>query len=147
MNWSNNDLKNLDECMNSEPDELHMNFISRLSHDLTVLNVNLRGLKSNFGLLKTFLSRIHTTIKVIVVTESRLDNKNAHLYNLSGYKQCLINRPTLGGGLIAFVHSSLEFSIIKELTGIYPSHESLAFVLKCPNKVDINFLCTYTIGA
>ena len=118
-------------------------FYAATSNNLTVMNINIRSIKSNFVQLCSFLSLLKYPIKVIVVTESFLDNVTANLYNIPCYKKAMIHRPTLGGGIIAYIHQSLSFDIDKKLTGIYESHESLSFKLSCPDKQVINFTCVY----
>ena len=66
------------------------------------------------------------------------------MYNLSGYRKTFIKRKSLGGGMVAYVHNTLEFNLNINYTCILDSHESLFFTVKCPNKIDINFWCIYS---
>ena len=143
MNASDCDLSSLTSCRKVDIDNLPDMYFSHFSNDLTILNVNIRSLNSNFNLLTSFLSQIGILVKVIVITESYLDDCNAHLFNLNGYRKMYLNRPTLGGGIIAYIHNSLDFEVNAKLTAIYDTHESLTFTLRCPGKVDINFMCIY----
>ena len=56
-----------------------------------------------------------------------------------------INRNSFGGGLMAFVHNSLEFKIDNRFSGVTETHETLFFKLTCSGVINtsINFLCTY----
>ena len=50
--------------------------IPGFSQSLSILNVNLWGLHSNFVSLKAFLFQIKRVIKVIVITESHTDDNS-----------------------------------------------------------------------
>ena len=137
------DISRIDSCTNFDVNDLPLEFTTRLSNNLSILNLNIRGVKSNFPLLKTFLSQVGVPIKIIVLTESHLDEGVESLFNLSGYRRFTMNRSSFGGGIAAYVHFSLEFKINKDLTGVFASHEALFFTVTCPGSVDIDIFCIY----
>ena len=143
MNDDDIDISSLDSCYKHDVDNLPDSFFNDLSQNLSVLNLNIRSLKSNFGLLKAFLSLVRVPVKVIIITETYLDDDIVNLYDLNGYRKAFINRPSLGGGLMAYIHHTLDFKFMSEYSGIFPTHECLCFCLKCPGKIDINFMCMY----
>ena len=132
-----------DTCSELDIGNLPCNFQGLIKDNLTFLNVNIRSLKANFHHLCAFLTQLKCPIKVIVVTESYLDDSIANLYNIPSYTKIAVNRPTFGGGIAAYIHNSIQFDADKKHTGIFPSHESLAFKITCPNKQVINFVCIY----
>ena len=109
----------------------------------SILNLNIRGLRTNFNLLKSFLYELRIPIKVIVLTESHLQDEFENLFNLNGYRRITVNRSSLGGGLAVFLHASLQYKVNSELTGIFSSHEALYFTVNCPGKVSIDIFCVY----
>ena len=121
--------------------EIHINF----SHSLSILNINIRSANTNFVSLAAFISQIKFVIKIIVVTESHTDDSTIQMYNLNGYRKLFTNRDTLGGGIITYIHNSLEFNMNRHYSGIHETHETLFFNLKCPGNppLSINFLCVY----
>ena len=137
------DISSVDTCLLQNHPPIPTGHLQEFTDNLTVLNLNIRSLHSNFDLLTSFLAQVGVIVKVIIITESFLDDDSSHLYNLNGYKKAYINRPSNGGGIIAYVHNSLEFSVISAHTGIFDTHEALSFSLKCPSKIDINFFCIY----
>ena len=124
-------------------DELSPSFDSLIADNLTVLNINIRSLKSNYTLLTAFLSHMKTPVKVLVVTESFLDDSVSGLYNIPGYKMAMVNRTSLGGGFVTYVHHALDFTVNKKYTGIFDTYESLFLTLKCPDKLEMNIFCFY----
>ena len=70
--------------------------LTRFSNSLSVLNVNLRGLNTNFALFTAFLSQLKMCIKVIIITETHTDNDTVKLFNLNGYRKAAICRTKWG---------------------------------------------------
>ena len=91
----------LDTCSELNIGDLPNDFQGFIQDNLTVLNVNIRSLRANFFQLCAFLTQLRCPVKVIVVTESFLDDATSNLYNIPSYKKIYINRPSLGGGLVA----------------------------------------------
>ena len=143
MNVIRDDLASLDSYYDVIFDDLPCNFDNLMFDSVSIMNLNIRSLKSNFSLLTTFLWQIKNQPKVIVMTEPYLDDKATNLYNLCGYKKAAVNRPTMGGDLVIYVHNSLDFSIDQTYTGIFDTHESLYITLKCPNNVVVNIFGIY----
>ena len=102
--------------------------LSHFDNSLTILNVNLRSLNSNFTLFKAFLSQLRASIKVIIITETHTDDESAKLYNLNGYKKAFISRNKFGGGLMSFIHHSLYFNVNCKYTVMNSAYETLFHV-------------------
>ena len=134
-------LESMGKC--SLIDELSFPYRNSKNQKFFVLNINIRGLNSNFNLLKAFLFQLKYRIDIIVITESHLDDSMVNLFNLTGYKKLFLNRGTHGGGLMVFINSNMVFNENKKMTGIYASHESLAFDVITPNKGKISIICIY----
>ena len=124
-------------------DNLPSDFHSYFDDNLSVLNINMRSLKSNFTLLTGFLYQLKCPVKVIVVTESFLDDSSSGLYNIPGFKKVQVNRPSHGGGIVAYIHHTIDYNIESKYTGIYPTHESLFAKLRLPDNTDVNLFCVY----
>ena len=85
MDTRDPDTLSLDSCCNVDIMELSTCFLAELQNNFSVLNVNIRGLKSNFGVLKSFLTQIRVPLKTIVLTETHLTDELSCLYDLNGY--------------------------------------------------------------
>ena len=143
MDTRDPDTLSLDSCMNNEVNELPTSFLGELENNLSVLNINIRGLKSNFGVMKSFLARVRVPPRLIIVTETHLDDESACLYDLNGYQRAQVNRSCLGGGVLTYVHNSLDFTVTTEYSGIFPTHEGMFITIKCPNNIKVNILSVY----
>ena len=110
---------------------------------LCLMNLNIRGLESNFAALKCFLTQLNQRPDIIVITESHLDNISAPLIHLDGYRTAYNNRSSHGGGLLVFINSNILFEIKSKMTGLFNSHESLAIEINMPKRQKINIICIY----
>ena len=140
-------LNKLNDC--KIVDLEHFSEIPDFSDSLSVLNVNLRGINNNFVSLKTFLAGLKATIKVIVIIEAHTEDNTVGMYNLNGYRKAFVNRSKFGGGIIAFVHSSLEVNIDMKYTGITEYYETLfsLYIVQDRARSKFNFcVVTYHIG-
>ena len=135
----------LNQSFNIDITTFDNNQFTSFHNSLSILNVNLRGLNSNFALFTAFLAQLKTCIKVIIITESHTDNDTVKLYNLNGYRKASICRSKWGGGIVCFIHHSLEFNIDYKYTVVNPAYETLFFTLNFPGStvVSIQFLCSY----
>ena len=138
-------LINLSSCEKADIQTFSGHLFSTIKDSLTILNINLRSANTNFTSLCGFLSQLKIVVKVIIITETHTDDSTSKLYNLNGYRKMHISRNSYGGGLMAFVHSSLEFKIDTRFSGVTETHETLFFKLICSGVINtsINFLCTY----
>ena len=143
MNHSDYGLIDPDCCSQIDVSQITNVTFNEYAGYLSILNLNVRGLRSNFTLLKGFLSVIHMIPKIIVITESHLEDNEVNHFNLNGYRQSFTNRSRLGGGIMVYIHHSLDYSINDKFSGVFNSHESLFFTLKLPCNKKIDFLCIY----
>ena len=95
----NPELPNFGNCSYTNVNEL--NTYSN-ENKLSLLNINMRSLKNKFTILLAFINIIKTPIDLIVVTETWLDDANATLFPIPGYKIICINRSTTGGGVYLY---------------------------------------------
>ena len=116
-----------------------------LSNSLTILNINLRSLNTNFSIFKSFIAQIKCVLKIIVITETHTDSNTDNLYQLGGYRKASISRNLFGGGITVFIISSLDFEINEKFTGVHNFHETLFLTIKCPGlpSKSIQLLCAY----
>ena len=133
----NFDLVDYGECTTCTTENLK----KRLVKDkLCVLNINIRSLSSNFITLLGFLNDLNTPVDIIVVTESWLNDSNANLFNIPGYKSIYVNRNHMGGGICVFYRQDLKIEKLDSNSGIYDSHESLTFFIYF-NNIKITIMC------
>ena len=107
------------------------------------MNVNLRGVRSNFGTLTGFLHQLNTNIDVVVITEARLDKQYESLYCLAGFNKVHLHRNSNGGGILIFVKSSLKFEKVEKFTGVFDSHEALCLSITPPKSSPITLFAIY----
>ena len=138
-------LLKLSSCVLTDTYKISSNLDQNLLDSLTILYINIRSMNSNFVSLRAFIYQIKVVVKIIIITETHTDETTVGLYNLHGYKKAYMNRDSFGGGLIAFIHNSLEFNIDMRKSGVTEKYETLLFTLKCPESIplSINFLCVY----
>ena len=92
------------------------------SEQLSVLNINIRGLQRNFDNLLMYLNSITCKFDIIILTEAHLQ-KNATLtldlhnnFSMEGYKMFYIESSIKFGGVAMYVKSELEANYCRELT-------------------------------
>ena len=93
--------------------------------NMTVLSLNIRSISGNYDNLLTFLHTLDYTISIIMITETWLREDRVDLYPIDGYNQFAICRKSRGGGLLMYVHRSIEVSLVPSLTKISNACESL----------------------
>ena len=118
-------------------------FNSTKTDKLKILNLNIGNMHRNFVNLLAFLDEINFQVDIIILTETWLDNESVKLYNLPGYKKSFINRPTRGGGILAFIGNSIKFETKMDLSGILCTHEALVLNINPGQKNSINIYCIY----
>ena len=143
MNASDEGVGRLDTCTNFDLASLPTVFQRQLPDKFSILNLNIRGLRTNLRLLKSFLCELRAPIKVIVLTESHLRDEFENLFNINGYRRITVNRSSSGGGIAVFLHFSIQYKVNSELTGVFNSHEGLYFTVNFPGKVSIDIFCVY----
>jgi exonuclease III len=107
------DSKYYDVC-DILPKSLH-----NASFQYKVLHLNIRGLSSKFDELKLLLSQlydIHVILDVILLCETFINDNNADLFNIPGYKFIYQNRQTLTkGGVAMYIRDNINFKLRKDL--------------------------------
>ena len=98
------------------------------------MHLNIRSLQKNFDSLLNLLLTLRFEFKVICITETWCsDNSmNHNLFELPQYKSIhQVSRSGKGGGIAVFLHESLTFNIIHDLS---------------VNNTDIEALCVEIIN-
>ena len=117
----------------SEIKNMNMN----LCDNISILSVNIRGMKSNFNQLLLFLQSLKIPINIITICETWLNDHDEILFNIPGYTQYSISRSTRGGGLMMFVTDNLISNAISNFTFINDIMESLSVKIIVENKVHL----------
>ena len=94
--------------------------------DFSILHVNIRSIQKNFEKLKFLLSKLNYTFKIICLSETWCNDQKSipHLQNYNFLHQGRQNKK--GGGVLIFVHNSLNFKVKNELNICTEDVESLA---------------------
>ncbi|XP_062699993.1 uncharacterized protein LOC134284761 [Aedes albopictus] len=99
---------------------LNSNLASQLNQDscISILQQNMQGMNDftkfdDFSLF--FLSELQSSIDIIVLPETWINNENEKYYNIPGFKQINSSRVgRRGGGLIIFFQSKFDVEIIEK---------------------------------
>ena len=84
---------------------------------LRVMQLNVRGLRdiTKFDNIKQFIQIYKNRIDIIVLTEHWLDDNLINLYNIPEYtKYSYCRKNSIGGGILVFVRSDLEASLVEK---------------------------------
>ena len=97
---------------NSSSDKLLKNFFS-------ILHINMRSLNKNFEKLREYLSLVKRDFSIVALTETWCNDEKAaenSILQLPNYTLIhqIRNDGQRGGGVVLYVHSSLNFKILKK---------------------------------
>lgn len=107
---------------------------------LSCITFNARSLRGSFSRVKAFLNMLDYDFTVIVVTETWLVDDIDHGFDLEGYSSVNLYRNGSGGGIKIYVRECLNYSIVENLTRLFPSHESLTVKINIPCCENV-FVC------
>ena len=113
------------------------------SKDLTVLQLNIRGLINKQNDLLNLVNRVagKNKLDVIMLQEMWITGSNAHLINIPGYKVYLNNRThKKGGGVAILINAELNSRKLNELCINEPYFES------CVIEMQLNS-CKVAVGS
>ena len=82
-----------------------------LINKFSILNINIRSIKSNFVYLKSFLQSLKRKVSFIVLTETWLSDEIVDQFKLEGYRHFSQCRNLHGGGVSVFVLNTLKVNI------------------------------------
>ena len=93
----------------------------------SILHLNMRSIKRNFESFKTYLSALGFTFSIICFSETWCDGLDNFIYDLPNYTSSHQKRSDRKiGGVSVYVHNSLNFKTIPELSTNFRDIESLA---------------------
>ena len=129
LNLNNDPMLNLNTACNSlyYGDSDFSNLSANSMSDLRLLHLNIRSLPKNNDALTVYLSNMTLKFHVIAITETWLNSETCDLSFLSpDYEHVKKYRVTRkGGGVSLFVHKSLTFNVLPELSMLNDAMESL----------------------
>ena len=79
-------------------------------NEFSLMHLNIRSLPKNIGKLCDFLSLIDNKFAIIGLSD------NVDLYEIPEYTTIHVTRPKKGGGVSLYVHSSLEYTVLSEMS-------------------------------
>ena len=89
-------------------------------YKLIIIHINIRSLQKNLDTFKTLINNIKKEPHVICLTETclnDLNNTNLELLNYTmAYKNRTNNTKKRGDGVCIYIHKSIEYKIINDLT-------------------------------
>ena len=80
------------------------------------MHLNVRSLPKNIGKLCDFLSLIDNKFTIIGLSETLLHSDNVDLYEVPEYTSIHVTRPSKKEGVSLYVHSSLEYTVLSEMS-------------------------------
>jgi hypothetical protein len=129
LNLNNDPMLNLNTACNSQyyGDSDFSNMIANSMSDLKLLHLNIRSLPINNDALTIHFSTLNLQFHVIALTETWLTPETCDLsFLLPDYEHVKQYRVTKkGGGVSLFVHKSLSFNVLPELSMLNDAMESL----------------------
>jgi hypothetical protein len=84
--------------------------------NLSLMHLNIRSLSKNFSGLNVLLKTINHHFSIIATTETWIKAHNTTLFELEGYSQELLYRPTkAGGGTSMYISDKLNYKVRPDL--------------------------------
>ena len=133
-------------CININPSKIIHESPIKGKNQFSILNINIRSLSKNFGLLLTLLKLSKIEYTIIVITETWLHDSDNSLFNIPGYDNVSLNRldSNKGGGIRIYYHQSIKFiKTDTDLSGISDSHECLSCEFYMANKYKLQIIGIY----
>ena len=111
-------------------------FIDSSSHDsLSILHLNIRSIKNNFDNFELFFSTLGFSWSVISFSETWLDEVGNSLFELPNYiSKHQVRDDRKRGGVSIYIHNSLRFKVLSNLSINSVDIESLSIELSLYNK-------------
>ena len=100
-------------------DEFNSSSEKLLQNSFSILHINIRSLNKNFKKLRKYLSLVKRDFNVVALTETWCNYDKAaqnSLLQLPNYTPIhqIRNNGQRGGGMVLYVHNSLNFKILKK---------------------------------
>ena len=133
-------------CINVNPSAILQKIPITNRTQFSIININVRSLAKNFGLLLSLLKISKMQYTIIVLTETWLKDSDDTLFNIPGYEHISVNRrdSETGGGLRIYYSTSINFIATNEkLTGIHDSHECLSAEFNIDKKYKLHVIGIY----
>ena len=106
-----------------------------LNDYVSLISLNIRGIKTNFNLLLLLLKSIKVPVSILALCETWLNDGEELLFNIPGYTRYTINRKTRGGGLIIYILDNFTSHIASDISLVNDNIESLFIKVQIKNKV------------
>ena len=90
------DLIPIHTCNSSKLNDFALD--NKCTQKLSIININIRGLKVNYPLLTSFLQQLNFCPTLIVITETHLCDDDDKLFPINGYKNNLFQSQLSGWG-------------------------------------------------
>ena len=129
-------------------DEFYSSSEKLLKNSSSVLHINIRSLNKNFERLRKYLSLVKRDFSVLTLTETWRNGETAaqkSLLQLPNYTLIhqIRNNGQRGGGVVLYVHDSLNFEILKKQSINSNNLESACIEIVRKNAKNIIVSCIY----
>ena len=126
LNFFSKNVKNLD-MVYVLPEDFHDFLAKPGTGYFSILHLNIRSIKKFFKSFKTYFSALDFTFSIICFSETWCDDLDNFIYDLPSYTSSHQKRSDRKiGGVSVYVHNSLNFKTIPELSTNFRDIESLA---------------------
>ena len=102
---------------------------------LRLLHANINSINKNLDSLLSTISNYSCQYDMLCLTETKLSEISSNLFDIPNYKSFSVNQNSHGGGVRIYIRNDLGANLIPELTGIFPTHESLFLRVNISGKV------------
>ena len=129
-------------------DEFNSSSDKLLKNSFSVLHINIRSLNKNFEKLREYLSLVKRDFIVVALTETWCNDEKAtqnSLLQLPNYTPIhqIRNNGQRGGGVVLYVHNSLNFKILKKQSTNSNDLECACIEIVRKNAKNIIVSCIY----
>ena len=119
-----------DKCDYQEIHEIHN--LNPKNKNLLVLQLNIRSLLGKQNELNDILNKLcinKSLPKVLLLSETHLDDSKLRHLNILNYLTLSSNRPMKeGGGVVICIHNSLKYKLCKDLNKLYNKTFECTFI-------------------
>ena len=113
---------------------------------MSLIHINMRSLFNKYSELSSHLSIVKRKFSFIILTETWLTDCKDVGFEFPGYKSFAVYRnQRIGGGIKMYYLEHITADVVSELSGCFPSHESLIIKAFIPGFGRLNVCGLYRI--
>ena len=96
-----------------------------MKNKLLVIHANVNSVNKNLDSLLSTLQCNSIDFDILCLSETKLCDFSSELHDIPGYSSFSVHRNSHGGGVRIYVRDHFGSSVLDDLTGLFPSHESV----------------------